>query len=333
MLAATQTWPQLRALSYFDAVGNCDWRLDSTAQSLQAFVDAGDDPAAHARPSAYLAPSTRLGVAPLTVRFDASGSTGTGAAGGSGIAAWSLDFGDGSTHASGTGQPPASLAHAYPAGSYTAWLRVTDSTGASNQDQVTVTAAGPPTISGMIADITTTSASVRVWVSPQGYGAGVRAEWGLSTSYGTRSGTVSIPSTTTTAALVFPLASLQPATRYYVEVVATSAAGTTVRPWQFTTPGPPTATTKSATQVSVTAAVLNGRVNPQQLASTYYYEWGSSTAYGHSTAQGTLDPASWDISVPVGVSGLSGSRTYHYRLVAKNASGTVRGADETLTTD
>src|SRR5919198_1438905 len=141
-LDAARSWPQLRALSYFDAVGTCDWRLRS-GSAQQAFAEDGDDSLAHARPSAFLQPSTLLGVAPLTVHFDGSDSAGTGSATGAGVLSWTLDFGDGSS-TSGTGQPPADIAHSYRAGTFAARLRVTDATGTANQDERSIVAAAPP---------------------------------------------------------------------------------------------------------------------------------------------------------------------------------------------
>ena len=60
------------------------------------------------------------------------------------------------------------------------------------------------------------------------------------------------------------LTGLQPGTRYYDQVVATSVGGTTAGTiLSFTTLAPPAATTQAATAVTDTTATLNGSVNPQ----------------------------------------------------------------------
>jgi hypothetical protein len=235
MLAAARTWPQLKALSYFDASGSCYWRLDSSPAAQEAFADDSNDPSAHGRTSAYLAPSTALGVAPLTLHLDGSGSAGAGAATGAGISSWTLDFGDGSASVAGTGRPPADVTHSYPAGTYSVRLHVTDTAGGVNQDEWRITSAGAPVITGKIGDVTTVSATSYAWVAPQGYAATAYAEWGSTTAYGHKSLTVPMVATFSTAAVTFPLTGLTPGTHYNARVVATSAAGTAVRVWTFDT--------------------------------------------------------------------------------------------------
>ena len=46
---------------------------------------------------------------------------------------------------------------------------------------------------------------------------------------------------------------------------------------------PPTVTTKAATSITSTSARLNGTVNPNGHATTYYFEYGPSTSYGSKT--------------------------------------------------
>jgi hypothetical protein len=91
----------------------------------------------------------------------------------------------------------------------------------------------------------------------------------------------------------------------------------------------PEANTGSATSVSGSAAVLHGSVSPNGLTTTYYFEYGTTTAYGLATASRTTDA---DASASETVGGLSADTTYHYRLVATNASGTSYGPDRSFQT-
>ncbi len=95
-------------------------------------------------PAAVLtsSPTPATGKAPLTVTFDASGSSDSNAP----IDLWTLDFGDGSSD-SGTGPLPSNDSHTYAAGSYTATLTITDDNDASDSATVAVTANAnvPPT--------------------------------------------------------------------------------------------------------------------------------------------------------------------------------------------
>jgi hypothetical protein len=99
------------------------------------------------------------------------------------------------------------------------------------------------------------------------------------------------------------------------------------------TPLPPSATTKAASSVTSKSAKLNGTVNPQNQATTYYFEFGTSTAYGTKTASLNAGSGSRDVNVSSTISGLAGATTYHYRVVASNGTGTSLGADQSFTTN
>jgi streptogramin lyase len=97
----------------------------------------------------------------------------------------------------------------------------------------------------------------------------------------------------------------------------------------------PTVVTGSSSAVGTTSATVAGSVDPNGQATTYHFEYGTSTSYG-SQAPAPPDPSagSGTTSQPVSanLTGLSPGTTYHYRLVATNASGTQYGSDQTLVT-
>ncbi len=81
--------------------------------------------------------------------------------------------------------------------------------------------------------------------------------------------------------------------------------------------------------VTATSVVLNGSVNPRTLATSYYFQYGPTTAYGKQTASGTLPAGTTAVKVRETAPGfLSG---YHYRLVASNENGTTEGKDHSHT--
>ena len=94
----------------------------------------------------------------------------------------------------------------------------------------------------------------------------------------------------------------------------------------------PTVTTLAASSVTTTTAMLNGIVNPNNLETTYHFEWGLTTSYGNSTIATSAGSGSSNINVNAGISGLSAGATNHFRLVAVNSNGTTNGNDVTLTT-
>jgi hypothetical protein len=97
-------------------------------------------------------------------------------------------------------------------------------------------------------------------------------------------------------------------------------------------PPPPTVATGSASGIGDTAATLNGTVNPQGQDTTYHFEYGTTTSYVSSTPDQNLTASSPSSSVSASVSGLATGTTYHYRLVATNATGPTGGGDMTFTT-
>ena len=96
---------------------------------------------------------------------------------------------------------------------------------------------------------------------------------------------------------------------------------------------PPAATTGSASGVAQTSATVSGTVNPNGAVTTCTFEYGTSTSYGSSVACGSSPGSGTSgVAVSAALSGLAAGTTYHYRLVARNAGGTVNGSDQTFTT-
>src|SRR4051794_22917108 len=95
---------------------------------------------------------------------------------------------------------------------------------------------------------------------------------------------------------------------------------------------PPTATTGEAGSIGRTTAKTLGTVNPRNQATTYRVQFGTTTAYGLTSGTQQLPADNADHEVVNSLSGLSGPVTYHYRLVATNASGTTYGQDRTFKT-
>jgi hypothetical protein len=98
---------------------------------------------------------------------------------------------------------------------------------------------------------------------------------------------------------------------------------------------PPSAVTEPASGVTKTGVTLNAVVNPEASVTTYYFQYGASTAYtysevplGGTKASTYTKPA----IVSQAITGLQPASVYHYRIVAKSAGGTTYGADRTFST-
>jgi hypothetical protein len=73
-------------------------------------------------------------------------------------------------------------------------------------------------------------------------------------------------------------------------------------------------------------------VNPNGLETTYSFQYGRTTSYGSSTPAGDAGAGTKPVPVKAAVSGLEPGTTYHFRLTATNAGGTVSSDDATFTT-
>jgi hypothetical protein len=93
----------------------------------------------------------------------------------------------------------------------------------------------------------------------------------------------------------------------------------------------PAATTGPAGAVTTQSATLSGSVNPNGVATTYHFEYGTTAAYG-STSYTTGAGAGGAVAASAVLGGLSPATTYHYRIVATNSGGVTQGVDRTFTT-
>jgi Beta-propeller repeat len=96
--------------------------------------------------------------------------------------------------------------------------------------------------------------------------------------------------------------------------------------------GLPIGVTEPATGVGQTAATLNGTVNPNGDATTYYVQYGTSTTYGSQPATQSAGSDNSNHAVSTSITGLAPATTYHFRIVATNSSGTSYGGDQAFTT-
>jgi phosphodiesterase/alkaline phosphatase D-like protein len=132
-------------------------------------------------------------------------------------------------------------------------------------------------------------------------------------------------------------------TAYEYRVLAENATGETQgreeNPF-LTPPILPQVTTQAAGSLTARTATLMGTVNPANMGqptqdtTTYFFQYGSTTAYGLQTSTVTLGEGTTPTPVTASIEGLAPGTTYHYRLVAANEEEhqVTYGADETLIT-
>ena len=197
----------------------------------------------------------------------------------------------------------------------------------------------PPLIAGGAQrDTTTTSVLLDATIDRRGIPTAYVVEYGLTSAYGSTSrfgGAVAFGSGAGPQDVTDFLDELLPGTTYHYRFVATSAGGTaTGEDRTFRTVGAPLVATREATAITETRATLHGSINPSGDESTYWFEYGPTTAYGSKTPVTSAGAEFTEQAVSAIVSGLDPGTTQHFRLVAVNeASGDpVAGGDRTFTT-
>ncbi|HEY3759341.1 MAG TPA: hypothetical protein VGL37_06235 [Solirubrobacteraceae bacterium] len=97
----------------------------------------------------------------------------------------------------------------------------------------------------------------------------------------------------------------------------------------------PTVSSGAASEVASSSAMISGSVNPEGMATTYQFQYGTSESYG-SLAPATPQSVGSDSTtheLSAHLTGLSPGVEYHYRLLAINANGTGYGQDLTFKTN
>jgi len=128
---------------------------------------------------------------------------------------------------------------------------------------------------------------------------------------------------------------LSPSVQYYFRVVAFNSAGTSfgeAKSFYTIALGAPIVQTIAATNINSNLAQLNGTIISNGGDTWYHFEWGITANYGSNS--GESGPNYWTIAHPVQytVIPLTSGTIYHFKLVARNSSGTSYGDDMTFTT-
>jgi hypothetical protein len=220
-------------------------------------------------------------------------------------------------------------------------LVASNSAGTSNgadQTFTTIAALAPAVTTGSALNITQTSASVDGTLSPQGSATTFYFQYGTTTAYGSQTVSRTTGPGQGNRPVIAFLGGLTANTPYHFRLVATNAAGTTDgADATFSTlaapvPAAPIVTTGSALRIRPTSALIDGTLSPQGAATTYSFEYGTTTAYGSQTVSRTTGPGWRSRPVFAFLRGLTPNTPYHFRLVATNSAGTTDGSDATFTT-
>jgi hypothetical protein len=187
------------------------------------------------------------------------------------------------------------------------------------------------------SDVLPGSATLHGSLDPDGFATTFYFEWGTDTTYGSTEPLPPGDPVGTTAPGITPvsasIAGLAPGTTYHYRLVGKNSFDATEGQDQaFTTPQTPSIESFSSTHVTETSADLVGRINPNGYATTYYFEYGTTSNYGSRApilVDGELPSGTVAENITVPISGLEGV-TYHFRLTAENQWGVTRTGDQTF---
>jgi phosphodiesterase/alkaline phosphatase D-like protein len=208
-----------------------------------------------------------------------------------------------------------------------------DAGTSEGKDASFATSGAPSVTTGDASSAAPTSVTLNGSVTPNGLSTTWWFEYGTTTGYGTKTGSQSAGSGSGATKVSLAVKSLKVGTTYHYRLVAQNSSGKTVGDDQvFSTVGAPASVTGAAPNVGPDYAVLAGSLDTRGRATTWWFEYGTTTSYGHSTASKSAVTKAGAQSVGATLTGLTPATTYHYRLVAKSDAGTTRGNDAVLTT-
>lgn len=200
--------------------------------------------------------------------------------------------------------------------------------------------AAPSVETNIQATISNSTALVSGKITPNGAQTAYWYDYGTNTSITSHTSKQNIGSGYTPIAAPTNIISLSPNTQYYFRLIAENSAGITrgeVR--SFTTNNTPVVSGKLPTSQTITATniargsvSLNGKINSNGTATTWWFEYGENTSLGNLTTFETMNAGQVSTSVTSAVSGLKPLTKYYFRINAQNQFGTANGSVSSFTT-
>ncbi len=115
-------------------------------------------------------------------------------------------------------------------------------------------------------------------------------------------------------------------TPFFLSTNGTSPRGLFANAYQ-----PDTPVTGAAGAIDTSSATVSGTVNPEGASVNVSFQYGTTTAYGQTTAAQATGVSNAATPFTAALTGLPAGTTIHYRAVAVSDLGTFLGADQTLT--
>jgi hypothetical protein len=200
---------------------------------------------------------------------------------------------------------------------------------------------GPPlSVTGSAKSIEPTSAQLCGTVNPKSetLSASYQFRYGLSEGYGevVPASPASIGTGEKAIEACATAENLLPGRTYHFQIVGSNSEGSAPGGDQrFTTPpAKPTVLEQAASLIQPREAILTAMLNDGNGATEYHFVYGLTSNYGSRVPLGDLRAGASAEAQKANrsLTGLQPSSTYHFALVASNATGTTIGPDATFTT-
>jgi hypothetical protein len=193
---------------------------------------------------------------------------------------------------------------------------------------------------GAATEVTQNTATLNGTADPEGLSSTFYFEYGKTNKYGSTSSAPPGEGVGTTTPGDQPVSEgiegLEPGATYHYRLVEVNSKGTSYGVDRTFTAETAVKhlSTDPAEPVGRVSATLKGTLDPDGMGTDYHFEWGRSKRYGEETPNEALaDTSPGDQQVSAGIEGLKPETTYHFRLVAENATyGITKGQDRTVTT-
>ncbi len=192
----------------------------------------------------------------------------------------------------------------------------------------------PDVATSKASKLTRTTAILSGTINGDGNPAKYAFQWGATEALG--QSTPLTGSGTGEEKVSIALEGLHAGTTYFFRIIGENENGANyglLR--EFTTPPAVEAlNTGVVKELAPTSAALTGSLTPGGFETTYYFKWGTSSAYGNTAPSpaGNAGSGTTPVEATVPISGLAPNTLYHYRLVGENEFGITEGLDRTFTT-
>ncbi len=244
----------------------------------------------------------------------------------------------GSTTAPGTassGEVHADIGELTPHTQYTVCLVATNKYGSTVGPGVAFETLSLPVIeSTETTGLAETAATLGASVNPEGVAVSeCEFEVGPDTSYGQTVPCEQTLSGSAPQSVTAKLTGLAGGSVFHYRLKVVSANGTVFsQDTEFASLGARLGA-EFFTQVSDRSATLNADVDPAGVETSYFFEYGTSAAYGSQTVVKSAGSGEVVVGGSAGLEGLTPGTEYHFRVVVKSANGTtVVGTDMSFKT-